>query len=357
MKMTHSEQSTHKLYAALGSLAGLILLLVWMAGGFGSKTPPGVTQATEPAAVPGPTARVELREIDDVRAWPGTVSARTVAQIAAKVPARIQEMAVKAGDAVTAGQILVRLDERELQAKLNQARASQTAAEAQAGSAGADARRMQNLFEREAATRQMLDSTQAAARSAAARVAEARAAVVAAESVAGEGVLKAPFDGAVIQRLMEPGDMALPGQAILAMQSSQRLRVEAAIPESCAGTLEMGQQLSVRIGEKRHPAAIEEIAPAADVETRTVLVKAALDPQADAQPGTFASLEQACGRHQALLIPASAVIRTGQLESVRLAVDGHIRLRHVRSGKAYAGLVEILSGLREGDVVVTGGTK
>jgi RND family efflux transporter MFP subunit len=277
-----------------------------------------------------------------------------VAQIAAKVPGRILEIAVKAGDTVTAGQVLAHLDERELQAKLNQARAAQAAAEAQAASAGADARRMQNLFDREAATRQMLDSTLAASRSAAARVAEARAAVVAAESVAGETVLRAPFGGAVVKRFMDPGDMALPGQPVLTLQSEQALRVEAAVPESCARLLKEGQELSARIGRATQPALIEEIAPAADPQTRTVLIKAALESRSNTQPGAFAWLEQACGHHSALLIPESAVSRAGQLESVRVVRDGQARLRHVRTGKAHEGLVEILSGLNEGDVVLLG---
>jgi len=85
------------------------------------------------------------------------------------------------------------------------------------------------------------------------------------------------------------------------------------------------------------------------------LVKAGLE--SPAQPGAFAWLEQACGRRQALLIPAKAVSRSGQLESVGLVVEGGVRLRHVRTGKSRDGQVEVLSGLKEGDAVMVGGGK
>lgn len=356
--MAHSGRSRHKIYQILASIAGLILLLVWLEGGFNRKTPPGTAEAAEGAAKDlGPVIQVELKEIDDIRSWPGTVTARTVAQIASKVPARVLEIRVGAGDPVKTGQVLARLDEQELRARLNQARAALAAAEAHSARAGADARRTQNLFDQEAATRQMLDAALAASRSSAAQVAEARAAIAAAESVAGEGILRAPFDGAVIKRLMDPGDMALPGQPILTMQSVQHLRVEAAIPESCARLLQQGQGLKALIGSEDYPAKVEEIAPAADPQTRTVLIKAALDPQAHTQPGTFVWLEQACGRYSALLIPEGAVRRTGQLENVRVVLDGKSTLRHVRTGKIHDGSIEILSGLKEGERVLSGGGK
>jgi multidrug efflux pump subunit AcrA (membrane-fusion protein) len=72
-------------------------------------------------------------------------------------------------------------------------------------------------------------------------------------------------------------------------------------------------------------------------------------------PGAFGWLYQSCGRSDVLLVPETAVSRIGQLESVRLVVNGEVKLRHVRTGKRHDGLVEILSGLNEGDVVQLAG--
>ncbi|WP_156302336.1 biotin/lipoyl-binding protein, partial [Methylogaea oryzae] len=118
MSTPNSEQTKRQLIYAAASIAGLILLLVWMQGGFVGKTPPGTTEAAPGQTGRLVTARAEVKEIDDIMAWPGTVSARTVAQLAPKVSARIIEVAVKAGDTVKAGQVLAKLDQGEWQARL-----------------------------------------------------------------------------------------------------------------------------------------------------------------------------------------------------------------------------------------------
>jgi len=344
-----------KLIYALISIAALILLLVWMQGGFTRKTPPGTTALEAGEPVQGQTVRVIAREIDDLMAWPGTVSARTVAQVASKITARIVQISVRAGDTVRAGQVLAKLDERELQSKLMQARSALKAAQAQAARSGAEAHRVQNLFDQQAATQQSLETAQAAARTATARVAEARAAIGEAESLFAETSLRAPFDGVVVRRTLEPGDVALAGSPVLTLQSTQRLRIEAAIPERCARIIQKGETLSTRIGPNVYPVVVEEIAPAADPKTRTVLIKTGLDPQIETQPGAFAWIEQACGRHRALLIPAASVSRSGQLESVRRVEDGRAVLRLIRTGRSHDGLIEVLSGLAEGDTIMLGG--
>jgi RND family efflux transporter MFP subunit len=356
--MSTEHHSISKPVQALVSILGLILLLVWMQGGFTSKVPPGTARAAEKGEpVRGPTVKAVLKEIDDDMSWPGTVTARTVSQIAPKIPARILAINVKTGDAAKAGQIVARLDPTELQSRVNQAQSALAAAEAQAAKTGADLRRTQSLFDQEAATRQTLEAAQAAAHTAQAQVAEARAAIATTESALSETVLRVPFDGTVLKRNQEPGDMAMPGSPVLTIQSGQHLRVEAAIPESCARDIRLGDSLQARIAENSYNVKVEEITPAADPNTRTVLVKAGLENPSLAKPGVFVWVGQHCGSHTGLLIPSAAVSRSGQLESVLLVMEGSARLRHIRTGKSHDGWVEVLSGLKEGDVVSLGGGK
>ncbi|MEI7866568.1 MAG: efflux RND transporter periplasmic adaptor subunit [Candidatus Methylumidiphilus sp.] len=356
--MSTGHHSYSKLIQALASILGLILLLIWMQGGFTTKTPPGTAQAADKGEpVRGPTAKVISKEIDDIMLWPGTVTARTVAQIAPKVPARILAINVNTGDAVKSDQIVARLDPTELQSRVNQTRSALAAAEAQAAKTGADLRRAQSLFDQEAATRQTLEAAQAAAQTSMAQVAEARAAIATAESTLSETVLRVPFDGTVLKRNQEPGDMAMPGIPVITVQSGQRMRVEAAIPESCARDIQLGEWLKARIAENEFSVKVEEITPAADPKTRTVLVKAGFDNPGAAKPGVFVWLEQNCGSRKVLSVPSSAVSRSGQLESVQLVLEGGGRLRHIRTGKIRDGWVEVLSGLKEGDVVLAGGGK
>ncbi len=354
--MIHPTYSRTKLIYALIAVAALILFLVWMQGGFKDKVEPGVSESVTngEAEARAPTAKAVRKEVEKVFAWPGTVAARTVVQIAPKIPGRILEIPVRAGDRVKKDRVLARLDERETRSRLGQARAALAAAEAQAGHARADARRIQNLYDKEAVTRQALDAALAAARTAEAQVRAAKEAIREAESSQAETVLRAPFDGVVVERRLEPGDMALPGSPVLVLQESQRFRIESAVPAECAGLVEIGHELKVRIAnsEKEFKAVVDEIQPAADPKTRTVLVKARLSEDSGVQPGAFGWIYQGCGQDEVLLLPVSAVSRVGQLESVRLVIGDKVRLRHVRTGKRHDGQIEILSGLEEGDTVL-----
>jgi RND family efflux transporter MFP subunit len=332
----------------------LCLLLVWMEGGFEHKARPG-NQANpmDTRAAGQRLATVERRETEDVMNWPGEVTALTLTHVAPKYPGRILDITVRSGTSIKRGQLLVKLDDSAMQAKLGQSRAALASAEAEAGRAHADAKRMRNLFEREAATHQDYDAAMAASRGGEARVNQARESVHEAEASEGEMLLKAPFDGFVVERKQEPGDMALPGTPILTVQQSQQLRIEAAVPGSCSSLITVGNTLSVRIANPplELSAIVDEIEPAADTKTRTVLIKARLPSNPGLQPGAYGWLEQSCRHESVLLIPTDAVSRIGQLECVHIVMDGKARLRHIRTGKKFGESIEVLSGLNEGDVI------
>lgn len=360
-----------KIALAIFAITALVLLLLYLQGTLGGrKVGPGTTPLPESAPPAGKTAVVRREEVDEILTWPGTVRSRTLSKLAPKITARVLAVKVEVGDAVKKGEVLAVLDDRALKAQLGAARAALSAAEAQAVRAEADARRLQGLFAKEAATQQDLDAAKAQARSSRARVAEARDSLREAESLLSETTVRAPFDGVIVERHAQPGNMALPGVLLVTIQEPKRLRIEANIPESCARLIQLGMEVKVRIAspvtrygagpvsqygagpERELTATVEEIAPAADPETRTVLIKARLEPIQDLQPGMFGWLYQACGKREALLIPSAAVIRIGQIESVRLITEGVMQTRLVRTGKTYGEEIEVLSGLKEGDVIL-----
>ena len=354
MSHSHTDSPRKTLLQIAATTLALVLFLMWMEGAFKAKAMPGLAEVQAAESRPsGLTARVERRVQSELLSWPATVAALKVIQIAPKVPGRILEITVRAGQRVTRGQVLARLDDAEVRARLAQTRSALIAAEAGAARHRADAARLRNLYDREAATRQDLDAALAIAKAGDAQVDQARQAIREIESHLGESVLLAPFEGVIDRRVQEPGDMALPGAPILTLLQADTLRVEANVPASCAPFLQMGQTLTARLGAPAHEArvVVDEVQPSNDPLSRTVLVKARLTAQSGAQPGAFAWLQQSCGFETVLVVPAAAVTRIGQLESVRLVVDGQVRLRHVRTGKRFGDEVEILSGLNEGDTV------
>jgi len=346
-------------WAAIGSVAGLILLLLFMQGSLGGgkvgpedKGPPGNAPASG-----APVATVQRRTIDDSAEWPGAVRALLRAEIAPKVTARILEVRVRAGESVRRDDVLAVLDDRDVRARAEQARAGLDAARVEQKDAEADLGRMRRLVAEGVSPRQSLDDAEARFRTAGAEASRAGDALSEAEALLADTTIRAPFDGIVDERRSEPGDMTAPGRAIAVMHSPSHFQIEAAVPEGCARRLRAGMTLRVRLDEpdREVEARLEEIAPAADPKSHTVLVKAGLPAGAGALPGAFGRLIQTCDRRSAILIPAAAVTRSGQLELVRVLEDGRPRVRNVRTGKRHGDDVEVLSGLREGERVVLPG--
>jgi RND family efflux transporter MFP subunit len=355
MSAHHIGRMPRKAVFAAAAVAALVLLLLYLQGTIGGrKVAPGVVPLPAGGAASHHLATVEKREVQDVIDWPATVRSRTVANVAAKAMARVLEVRVTAGTAVRRGDIIAVLDDRDMKARADQARAALAAAEAQAAQADADLRRGQTLFRKGASTQQELDGVEARSKSTRAQVAQARDALTEVQVLLGDTSMRAPFDGVVAERLVDPGDMAVPGKPIAVIHDPGSLRLETHVPEGCAGMLSLGMDVTARIDSPVREAAarIEEIAPAADPQSRTFLVKAALPALPGLRPGTFGSLRTPCGAHVALLVPPAAVSRSGQLEAVRLVVDGDIRTRNVRTGKTYGDRVEVLSGLQEGQRVI-----
>ncbi len=118
------------------AVLALILLLLYMQGSFVSKVAPGLSPQSSDSNPPkSQTALVELKQVGDILTWPGTVRSRTVANIAPRMTARILEIKVNAGDKVKKGDVIARLDEREIRAQENAALAALAGANAQANRA------------------------------------------------------------------------------------------------------------------------------------------------------------------------------------------------------------------------------
>jgi RND family efflux transporter MFP subunit len=347
--------SRNKLVIIAIAVFALMLLLLYMQGSFVSKVSPGLSPVAGDSNRPkSQTAIVEKKQVDDILTWPGTVKSRTVANLAAKMTARILEVKVKAGDKVKKGDVIARLDERDIRAQENAALAVLTAANAQASRARADEQRTRSLYDKEAATRENFDAVVARAKEAQAGVSQAMSAVSEIRTHLADTLLLAPFDGVVVKRLQEPGDMALPGLPVVTLQTPKGLRLEADVPSTCAGRYRIGMDVTVRIDTLglTTSAQIDEISPEVDPQTRTQLIKIALPAIEGLQPGFFGWLEQACDHHEALLIPADAVQHIGQLEVVKVWSEGRPLMRHIRTAKTFGDQIEVISGLHAGETVV-----
>jgi membrane fusion protein (multidrug efflux system) len=270
---------------------------------------------------------------------PATVRPAERATIAAKLTGTVATLPVALGQVVAAGEVLVTLNAPEVAARLRQA-------QAQLAEAGRNAERVRTLVEKGVNAPESFRDAEDRQRFAEAAVAEAEAMVAFA-------TLRAPFAGVITEKQVLPGDLATPGQALLVLESTQRLRAEGFVPEQAGAGLKRGDRLPVvlRDGDLPVDGTIDEISSAADAASRSVLVKVAL-PTGAARSGQFARLLVPHGESPALLVPADAVTRFGQMERVFVVEEGRALLRLVKTGRMQDGRVEILSGLHSGERLV-----
>ena len=270
----------------------------------------------------------------------GTVRSKLRAAVEPKVSGRVLVYAAVPGQMVKAGDLLATLDAREIQAKVDQAKAV-------LDQARRDFARQEKLIATNATTRQEFDAAQA-------RVEVGEAAVSEAETMMSYARVTAPFDGVVTRKLADVGDLAMPGKPLLEIEAPTDLRFEADLPEALLASVKLGAKMNVNVSSVNKPleAVVSEIAPVADPVSRTFQVKLDL-PDADGlRTGQFGRVSVPVTEVMLLLVPKTAVIKRGQMEFVFVVSEGKAALRLVKTGKSINGQVEILSGLEEGEQVV-----
>jgi RND family efflux transporter MFP subunit len=319
--------------------AGACLLLA----GCGKHQEKGATAITNLAVAKVRVALAENKRKPVMEEVAGTVRAKIHATLEVKVSGRIQEMPLRLGQAVKAGDLVARLDAGEVKARLEQAQASSQQAER-------DWNRISSLFKGQAVTRSEYDTAESRDRLAKAALAEAEAMMRYAEIVA-------PFDGVVSHQWADVGDFANPGKPLIEIEDPSSLQLEADVPESMAAYVQLGTPLAVRLDGLKNPVQgqVNEMAPSADPASRTIRIKVALAQTPGLMPGRFARLLVPIGQSSSIEVPFSALVRRGQLEIVFVVTHQQARLHLVTTGKQLGDQVAILSGLDEGDVVAIDG--
>lgn len=367
-------------------IAGLLVLMLYMGGVFSTGTiPPGRKEAPKGETRPERTAKASVESVTEFYESVGTVRPKVETRVESQVMAKVIEVNARPGERVSKGQVLVRLDSRQYETRLEQteqallsarSRREQTeqaiiAAKAELDRAEAAFRRMKTYFESKAATAQDMEQAEAAYRQARARleqaekarneadagVRQAGKAVEEAQISLGYTKVTAPEAGEVVRRLVEPGDLAAPGRPLLLLQTRGKLRLEALIPETLIGKIRIGTPLELRIDalDRLTTGTVEEVVPSADPMTRTILVKVALPEAEDIFPGMFGRLLLPVKERSVVLIPKKALRRIGQLEVVTAELGGRWEQIFVTTGKSMGDKVEVLSGLKGGETVALEG--
>lgn len=314
------------------------------------------------AIVPGAGAEalravpVELREVDLDYSADGVVEAVRQSTVAAQISGRIVEVNFDAGDRVQKGQVIVRIDEREVSQQLAGSEALVAQAQANLRNAELNYERAKQLFERKFVSRSALDRAEAEYKAAHAQFRATQAGAGAAATTRGFATVVAPYSGVVAQRLVEVGEMAQPGRPLMTGFDPSEMRVAVSVPQYKLTEVSKARAVTVEIPAlgRTLPGSGLTVLPVAEARTLTNRLRVNLPPnQPDLLPGMFARVRFVTGRAKKLVVPAAAVVRRSEVTAVYV-VDGEgvPRLRQVRLGEALAdGLVEVLAGLSPGEKV------
>jgi RND family efflux transporter MFP subunit len=309
----------------------------------------GCGRAPETSSVPPlPTAAVQVqtvttRGVEATEEVVGTVRSKLRAAVEAKISGRITALPVIAGQSLLEGGLIAQLDAREVQARLDQAKAALE-------NADRDLQRYATLMQQQVMTRAEFDAAESRQRM-------ARAAVAEAEAMLDHTRVVAPFGGVITRKPVEVGDLASPGRVIVEMEDPKTLRVEADVPEALIELVKVGTAMRVAAPGLTVPveAKVSELSPAADPNSRTFPVKLDLPANAALRLGQFVRVAVPVGQADSLAVPFDAVVVRGQMELVFVVNQGVAQLRLVKMGKRVGAAVEIVSGLAAGETIVVQG--
>ncbi|MGD2014422.1 MAG: efflux RND transporter periplasmic adaptor subunit [Desulfobacterales bacterium] len=343
----------------LGICFALILLgavMAYLAGFFDEKIPIDFSKVV-PASETGRAFTVKVSKEPLIEQAAGTLRAKVETVISSLITARISSIAVWAGDEVQAGQVLVTLDARELEARVDQVHQAMLAASARLKQTEKDLSRVKRIMRADSGAVSMAerDRVQTALNTAQAELTRLMRQKDETQTALSYSKLTAPIAGRIVERLGDPGDTAIQGEPLLRMYDPATLRLEANVRESVASKLAQGQSLTAEIDalKKKYSVVVDEIVPSADPGSRSFLVKVSLTDGTGLYPGMFGRLMIPIGKVEKIYIPAKAVTHVGQLDFVIVdSKQGAVR-RYVRLGVSGPDdRIEIISGLTDGETIL-----
>jgi membrane fusion protein (multidrug efflux system) len=339
---------------------GIVVLVLAATAGC-SK--PAVEETVSETVVPVMTAPAVTGPIRGRVHATGLVSPAPGGELVVVAPeaARIVDIPHAEGDRVRQGDILVRFEIPNTAAEVQKQVAEVARAQAALANAKANQIRARELFGRGIAARKDVEDADRAVADAEAAVAQAEAARAAANLVAARSVVRATFDGVVAKRYHNPGDLVEPVSAdpVLRVIDPRRLEVVASVP--------LADSPRIMVGAPAHLTAVAAGAPevrlkvlsrpaAVEVGTATIPVRLAFNAPTNFPAGTPVEIEIDAERHpNAVLIPAPALVREGEETAVFVVNGDKAERRAVQIGLTDGEHIEIVSGVKAGDMVIVDG--
>jgi RND family efflux transporter MFP subunit len=293
----------------------------------------------------------------------GTLFAKDEATIAAQVEGQVEKTRVDFGDRVTAGQDLALIDTASYEALEKQAEATLAKAQASAVNAEQTLQRNQALQKEKVSSESEADKALADAGQARAEVKAAEAALTIAKLNLARSYVKAPFDGAIAERVASAGDFLKLGEPLFRIVDDSVLKFIVQVPESYAGLISKQQAVIFSVDAfpaNQFEAKVYLISPQVNTGTRSFGVGSLVqNPDHNLRANTFARGELMIEKDvPTFVVPLEAVVNFAGINKVFVLENEKATSRPVQTGRIKEGWQEIVSGVKEGDsVVLTGQSK
>jgi membrane fusion protein, multidrug efflux system len=300
---------------------------------------------------------IELARTVDVA---GGLRAVDSALVKARVAGELRSLTVREGDKVRAGQVIGQIDTTEYELRLRQAQQQAQSSRAQLDIAQRALKNNRALVEQGFISPTALETSVANEQAAASTLQAAESAVALARKARSDATLTSPMSGFVSQRLAQPGERVAVEARIVEVVNLSRLELEAAVPAQDAAALAVGNKSVLQVDGLTGPvgATVGRISPTAQAGSRAVLVYLTLEANPALRQGLYARGVVAVESKRALAVPISAVRNDQPQPAVTRVVDGVAKLAAVKLGVRGEvdgePMVELVSGVADGDVVLAG---
>ena len=312
-----------------------------------------------------PLVRAEIIKVDTAGAvtnYSGEVRGRYETQLAFQVGGKIIKRQVELGSIVNTGDILMKIDGKDITQTLNIGAAQVASAQSQLSLAEANLVRYRTLCEQGAISQAQLDQYENSYQVSLAAVQQATAQYTQGSNQLDYSTLIADGGGVISKISAEAGQVVSAGQPVVTVVKTGEREIEINVPENQIQQLRNAQQVTISfwaLPGVSTQGKIREVSPIADAVTRTYKIRVSLlNPPAGMNLGMTANVAVTnTGNQQGTYIPLTAIYQTSDIPNVWVVKDGTVSLRPVKVGEFGDGKIRILEGLQAGEMIVTAGVQ
>ena len=307
-----------------------------------SRTDGHAAAAKADAPVTASAVTVQPRTIDAVVTAAGALSSKNVSVLSSKVMGRVSLLAVQEGDQVHAGKLLLKIDSGEITAQAAQALAAYNNAKLHYD-------RIKSLYDAKASTQMEMDQATLGLET-------SQAGLKAAQAMESYVTISAPITGQVVEKRINLGEMALPGQPLLKIEDNRNLRLEVTVKEQDILSIRPGSKVTVQIDAmpgRDIKATVSQVVAAADIRTHSFIVKIDVPSEKGLITGMYGKALFSIGKRSALMVPKAAVVELSGISGVYVVSPaGTAVFQMIQQGETQGNEVEVVSGLKQGDRVI-----